>query len=415
MASILSSGLRRGKKMMDSTGSDKHLSEVLEHGNDYVLFFKKFWSDVPTPDGGIERVFDIAAGLVPGRDLNRDIFKSGFVRFKEGMFTVDEFDNVEDNTGLQSWARIAMVLHNAQCAREIKNAEADAERGAQELGLPVDQGSLKRTVDGITLKYRGGEAADGTRIYPKINPMISGIKKKLTTRVLVVKLDSNGVPIWNKAEYAVYEFRKTRLEEFFSVISKNEYTCGDRDYIEVGYSYQGADKAAAGRAAKFDGHVESMLLEVMYPNEWKKYGEKMVAEIVPDSATENSGEFCVARNRNLTSAKSPKEVESIMRLWCANNAAVFGSIDWEAEETSKAAEDFLANHIVDNIPKALAKFTELAEENKKSKPQGTDDDDNDEQKALADAIDLVNAGATTSVKQAVENNISNDLDDMELE
>ena len=408
MASILSTSLLGGKKINESAGSDKHLSKVVELGGNYRLFLRK----VETEYGQ-----DLAAGLVPGRALNGDVFKAGFVPFKKGMFEADEQGNIKDLTGLDGWARMARVLHDAQCIREKKNAEAEAERSASELGVPVDQIALKRTLDGIEEKYHGGETANGDRIYPKVQPLISGIKRKMTTRIGVVKLGPTGAPDWKGATYAIWELSNSRIQELANILAEANYVNMGRDYIEVGYMYQGADKKTAGKNAKLDGIVQAMSLETMYPQEWEAAGKKFVQDLTSGSNPDDIADFLISRNRNLKGGKTPKDIISTFKLWCANNAAVFSSIDYSSEYVEWAAKDFLESHLVDSLPKVKESFEKIAAE-VAAKNQAEDASDTtptttlqqEEQDALKDAARLADAGSARTVMDVAKTESSADFE-----
>lgn len=406
MASILSTSLLGGKKINESAGSDAHLSKVVELGGSYRIFMRKLVTEYGQ---------DLAAGLVPGRVLNADVFKSGFVPFKKDMFEADEQGNIKDLTGLDSWARMARVLHDAQCTREKKNAEAEAERAASELGVPVDQVALKRTLSGIEEKYHGGETANGDRIYPKVQPLISGIKRKMTTRIAVVKLGPTGAPDWKSATYAIWELSNSRIQELANVLSQANYVNEGKDYIELGYMYMGADKKTAGKNAKLDGIVQQMSLEVMYPQEWEQAGRQFIENLTSGNTPDDIADFLISRNRNLKGGKSPKDIISTMKLWCANNAAVFSSIDYESEAVEWAAKDFLASHLVDTLPKVKESFEKIVAEQEAQK-NGEEEENiagtlqQEEQEAIKDAARLADAGQARSVMDVASTESGTDFE-----
>ena len=360
MSSITANSLRSGKRAKDAQGSDPHLSKAVELNGRYRLFFRTMFSEA---DG----VMDIAAAMVPGRSCNFEICGTSFIPYTKEMYKVVEGDAPDDLTGLKSWARIARVLHDAQCTREKKGAEAEAQRTASDLQQPIDQISLNRALEGIELKYHGGKAADGTNIMPKINPAISGMQQKLSTQLLVVKLLPNGAPDWKNAKYAVLELSKTRITELITILDDPNYCDPNVDWLEVGYDYIGADKQAAGRAAKFSGIAKSLSLSEAFPTEWEHVGKSKVDGIANGTNLDEIAETMRNRNRNLKGGKGPNDIISAYKTWCAKNAAVFAAINFEADNVAYTAKDFLDANIVDSIPSIKAKFESIVKEQETKK------------------------------------------------
>ena len=359
MASITANSLRSGKRAKDAQGSDPHLSKVVELNGKYRLFFRPWLVE----DG----VVDVAAAMVPGRSCDFDICGTGFIPYTKDMYSIDETKQIDDNTGLKSWARIARVIHDAQCAREKKNAEAEAQRTAQELNQPLDQVSLSRNLEGIELKYHGGKAADGTNIAPKVQPAISGMQQKLSTQLLAVKLLPTGMPDWKNAKYAVLELSNQRITELITILDDPNYCDPNCTYIEVGYDYIGADKQAAGRAAKYQGIVRQMSLETMDPAGWQSAGKKLIDGIANGSTLDEVAEIMRSRNRNLKGGKGPNDIINSMKTWLARNAAIYGSIDFSADNVAWAAKDFLDAHLVDGLPAIKEQFEKIVAEQEAKK------------------------------------------------
>lgn len=352
MSSITANSLRSGKRAKDAQGSDPHLSKVVELNSKNRLFFRAVYN----PE---EELTDIAAAMVPGRSCDFEICGTGFIPYTKEMYDLVEGDVPDDLTGLKSWARIARVLHDAQCTREKKSAEAEARRTAEELQQPIDQISLSRALDGIELKYHGGKAADGTNIMPKKSPAISGMQQKLSTQLLVVKLLPSGAPDWKNAKYAVLELSKTRITELITILDDPNYCEPGSDWIEVGYDYIGADKQSAGRAAKFSGIAKSLSLSETFKTEWEQIGKAKVDGIANGNSLDEIAMIMRSRNRNLKGGRGPNDIISAYKTWCAKNAAVFAAIDFEADNVAYTAKDFLDSHIVDSIPSVKAKFEEI--------------------------------------------------------
>lgn len=419
MASLTANSLRSGKRAKDAQGSDPHLSKVVELNGKYRLFFRPWVLE----DG----IVDVAAAMVPGRTCDLDICGTTFIPYTKDMYSEDESHQIDDKTGLKAWARIAKVIHDAQCIREKKNAEAEAQRTAQELGQPLDQVSLSRNLEGIEIKYHGGKAADGTNIAPKERPAISGMQQKLSTQLLVVKLLPTGMPDWKNAKYAVLELSNQRINELIAILDDPNYCNPNSSYIEVGYDYIGADKQAAGRAAKYQGIVASMGLATVDPTGWASAGEKLVAGIANGTTLDEVAEIMRSRNRNLKGGKGPNDIITSMKTWLAKNAAIYGSIDFEAENVEWAAKDFLDAHLVDGLPAIKEQFEKLVAKQEAKKASGGNTETADaptsplmeaatapavsEQEAMNIAAQVAEAGVAQTIKNVINSTPNVEFDD----
>lgn len=393
MASILANTLRASKKIKDSQGTDDMLSKVVELNGNYRLFFKTVYDE--------ENDFvDVATAMVPGRSLDLDVCGATFIPYSPDMYTKDESGVPQDITGLRSWARIAKVLHDASCKREIKNITAEAERGALELGTDVDQVELSRKIEAVKLTYMGGKAADGTNIPAKKNPFISGMQQKVSTRILVVKLLPDGSPDLKNIKYAVLELSRAKIDELITLLDDKNYCNKDDGYLEVGYSYVGSDKNAAGRAAKFQGIADTLKLAKQFPTEWEQHIGKQVKAIADAPTLDGAAEIMRSKNRNLRGNKGPADIISSVKAWIAKNAVIFGSIDFEADATSWASKDFLEFHLVDNLPQIKEKFEKLVEEIEKKNPKEDEGGSSEAAAPTEEDVETTNIAESEKVAQA---------------
>lgn len=409
MASIIASTLRAGKKARDKQGWDDHLSKVVELNGKYRLFFRTC-----EVEPGVR---DIAVAAVTGRSLDYDVIGSTFIAYNKDMCEADEAGSIKDNTELPSWARIARVIYDAQCNREKKNLETEAENSAKELGTTIDTVALQKALNGVELKYHGGKADDGTKIPPKNRPAISGMQQKMSTSLVVVKLLPDGKPDWEHAKQAVLELSNAKVNELITLSENPAYFHNDLDYLEVGYDYIGADKQAAGRAAKFQGISKELSLANLYPDTWESHGKKIVEGLPNGAKVEDIAELMVSRNRNLKASRTPSEIISSFKKWCATNQAVFASIDFEDDNVRRTAKDFLKESILDSIPTVKQRFEEIAKEDSESesKPAPIEQE---ETKGLNDAAKMMEAASNPTLNQiaaAVPNvNLATDDDLGEL-
>lgn len=367
MATWNNGSLRAGQKIRASQGGDTPLSKVVELNGNYRLFFPTFWNeyDIMNDEGIVVdhvKEADIRAAVVPGRTGDYEVVGTSFIPYTDSMYVIDPItEKFNDTTPLEDWSRIARVLFEAQCARAKKNAEAEAERSAKELGRPVDTMSLSKTLEGIELDYHGGRAANGDPIMPKNNPALSSnIVFKISTRVLVVRMNADDTPDWKNARYAVFEVSKARTDELTKLLSNPKHFRGE--YLECAYSYTGADKKVAGKNAKLGYVVASDSLEQLFPDEWKTVGKEMVSKIVQGTPDEQVA-FLRSRNKAFRGGHTPADIISTYKKWCSTNQAVFGSIDFTDDSVSRNAHLFLENHLVDTMPTQLAEFQRLQAEN----------------------------------------------------
>lgn len=362
--------LRAGQRARDKAGSDQSLSKIVELNGKYRVFFRTFV--IPDPDTGAPTDDkDIRAAVVPGRLCDFEVCGTGFIPYNQEMLDYDEdTGEYKDLTNLASWARIARVLFEASCVRDKKNAEAEAQRSAQELGKPIDTYQLQKKLDDIEIQYHGGKGADGKDIMPSKQVAISGIKWKVSTRIAVVKLNAQGAPEWKDAKYATFEISKQKGDQLANFLGKPDYCFADKDYLELGYDYIGADKKAAGQAATFQGISRELSLENKFPDDWAKYGKAFISGIIPDGDGATIVNFLRARNMSLKNSADVKSAIASFTKWCATNQAIFGSINFEDETTSKAAVDFLESHLLDGLDLIKNKMQTLADASKKKEDSG---------------------------------------------
>lgn len=366
MAMWTGGSLREGHRIRNNQGGDKRLSKVVELNGNYRLFFKTFIEEVEVRDEDgnlVETVQEpnIRAAVVPGRTGDWEVVGTGFIPYTNNMYDVDEItQKLSDKTPLKDWARIARVLFEAQCAQAKKNAEAEAQRSASEMGRPVDVVGLSKKLDEIEVQYHGGKDATGKNINPDKSPAISSsIVFKISTRVLVVRMNADDTPDWKNAQYAVYEVSKSRTEKLISLLDNKKYFRGA--YLEVGYSYIGSSTKEAGKNADFQAIVKSESLEELFPEQWAAIGKSKVEGIATGSADDQVA-FMRSRNSSFKGGTTPSDIINTYKKWCSTNESVFGSIDFSDESTANAATLFLENHLVDSMPNQLKEFQRLVEE-----------------------------------------------------
>lgn len=334
---LLGSTLSGGMKLQKQQGYDKSLSQALTLGTDNRLFFKLIKND----EGG----YEIPAASIAGRNLNWDKLKLGFLVEDGDMIELTDGGKLIDKTGLSAWVNIAYLLRDAACVDEKESAEDKAKRDADKIGVPIDQVELSKTLEGIELRYHGGEAADGTRISPKENLLISPLRVYTYIQCLLVPMDKNGAPDWKNAQSCSLDVKNKKAQQLFDLLSKPQYVNADDMVLEVGYSYKGEDKQKAGQAASFQGISTDTSIKTLYPDDWNKYGVKKLEDLFTDA------EMIKAKNGNANSRTTVADVISAIRKYCATNLGVMACINFEKDEAKKAANDLVEFGLLDSVPK----------------------------------------------------------------
>lgn len=389
--------LRAGAKVKDAQGYDPNLSKAVELSTQNRLFLSKAIGDAGD-------AADLVAYIAAGRSLDLDVFGTTFLCYNEEMYDTDEGGQIIDKTSMPEWARIAKVLHNADARREKENAEEEAKRTSAKLGQPINQVALAEALKAIDEKYFGGKSANGKDIMADVNPAVSNMQVKITTRGLLVKQLPNGAPDWKNAKYCIVEMSKTKLTQIKAILDNPDNYRPDSNYIEVQYDYSGADKKAAGQAAAFVAVKPNAGFEATFPDSWAAEGKAKVDAIVVGTTNRDKGLYVRSRNRNLSGRSSVGEIVTKAKEYWAKNAALFASIDFEAEETQRAASDFLKNHLVDSLPAIQAQLAELA---------GKDGSKNEEAPATtapAESSGSAEAPATPVQQEAAPTKASEELE-----
>lgn len=417
MANFRTSTLKAGKKVVDNMGTDPMFNKCRDLGGIYRIQFRQ----VPDGEGGV----DLVAATVPGRVLNYDLCGSGFLALKPDMYELTDAGDIIDKTGLASWARISTVIHRARAAREKKNIAAEAERSAAELGKAVDAVSLNKNIEGIELRYFGGEAADGTKIYPKESPAISGVKYKMTTRALVIKLNPDSSPDYKNAKYATIELSDQKKNELIGILADPKNVDLTKDYLEVSYSFVGKDKDEAGRAAKFSAVNPTLYLEHEYPTEWQKTGKAMMENIATGNDVDAMAEMMMGKNRSLRFAKGPKDIVANLKVWLAKNEAVFGSIKMDDEATGWAAKDIIDEGLVDSVPLIKSQLQELVDKAAQDAKNSESDAETPEvaeptpeeidHAEATKAMEVMQSSATSGIQAMTNANLGIELDSADNE
>lgn len=411
MAKLSKVGLQESKKARQNLGTDDNLSKLVELNGSYRIFARMFNTTEGCEDENgnpLEPAWDMLSIARLGRTADYNVCGTSFIVYDDSMAMLDdETGKPVDLVGLDPWKRIGAVLHAAQATREKKNAEAEAERTARELGEDIDSGALKKKLDEIDLKYFGGKVGD-KNIMAEVQPPLSKFVWKTLTQIALVPLDGSGVPQWKNARYGILEISSTRDNQIRTAINNKDYYTPGEEFIELSYVYAGANKNEAGRSAALTGVAKSLRLETVYPELWASSGKNFVNGIVKGSTAEDTANLMANRSKSLSRKTDPNSVVTSIRKYFATSKALAAAIDIEADTTKYAAIDLIDSGLLDIVPGVKEKIAKLADEQRKARGQNAEEDVTEEEKkeAASDAQAIAAMGAadsTNSLKQIMEN------------
>lgn len=395
---IIANGLAACSQLKDKQGFDDSLSKVVALNGNHRLFFKT----MVQADGSVS----IVAAAVPGRSCGFEETGATWITLGDGQLEVDDMGKYKDVSGLQPWGRIASIIHDARAEREKKNKEREAQQLAEEQGTPIDQVQLQKSLDAIEEKYHGGKSASGKNIPPDVSPMLSGLQIKIVTQCLVVKLDASGNPDWGNAKTAAIELSNAKKNKLLELLKDPAAFNAENGYLEVGYKYIGASTKEAGQAASFDPIAESVSLKVQFPELWVQQGDAKVKGLASD------GMQVVARNRNLSSNKGPKDIIAAIKKWCATNPACLTTLNLTSDDVKRQAKNLVEFGLVDAVPKVKGSLMEIIRE-QESETAEADTAHDDMVAQAAQNLQSV-SGQDTSSLQALAESVGTDLDDLSV-
>lgn len=387
---LLGGSMAEAQSLKNSQSSLDDLNRNLTCGTKYRLFFPM----APNIHGDM----DIITASQPGRSLDAKKMRSVFV-------AIDDFDQTStgkiiDNSGLGSLARISKVLFDAGCKAEKAKAKTQAQMEADTIGEELDATALNQKLKEIEVEYYGDMDARPNKILPSKNPLIGGLKVYAVTEVLVVPMTSDDKPDWSKKWYASVELKNRKVAQLSSLIADKNYYDGTSSFLEVSYDYgRGTtDKKIAGQNATFNGVSKDMSFANQFPDIWEANKGDL------DNLAKTA-EAVGARNKSISMSRTVKEIVETFKKVVSQDKLALGNIDYEADITKAAAQDFIDLELVKSIPKVQEKLLALLEaqkEEKKEKETETTVDAEMDQREF-DAV-----ASATSLAELAE--ASNDLD-----
>ena len=350
-------GLNAGMDLRDAQRGVKTAKELIQLGGNYRLFF-------PLMNGEA----NLMTANVPGRKLHAKRLKRSFLPLED--FEVDEYNHIFDNSEFKKFARIAKIIHKAEAECEKAEAEREAEATAEKTGEPVDRRSLDKAINDIQLTYFGDPDAKPTPVYATENPMIGPVVVEMATEALVVPLNANGDPDWDKADVMTVSISKTKAEQIAVLLRNKDYCRPEDGFLEVGYSFVGKDRTAAGRAAVYQGISKEISLK--YKPEltelWEAKAAMAISKLAKDSDAIEAR--CPAFNGKTTG----EEVIKNFMKFISTRKLIVASIDLKDDDVKRNIGLLVEMGIGENMPKIHEQMIALLQEQKANEEVESEDE-----------------------------------------
>ena len=383
---VLAGGLRSSLAVKSAQSSLQNFNKAMTLGTDYRLFMRPIWY-------GEGEAPDLLAASVLGRRLDgKKLDKKYFVVIND--YEQEESGKTIDMTGLQNYASIARVMHQAECATEQEHAKREATEEARKLGREVDPVSLSLKLKEIHDTYFGDPDAKPQRIYATVDPMIGGKTIIMATEVGVLPLLPNGEPDWGKFTVTTFELSGKRAKKILEVMADAKYLAPGSEFVEFGWSWKGKDNNEAGAAATFQGISNDTSIKTLFPALWETNKSKL------DSIAKTP-EVIAAHNRTMSSTITPEEVVESFKKYLIKNPLILTNIDFQAADTKRVAKDIIDFGIVDDVKPVQEQLLALINSEDEAAEEST------AETSIADALSaeqskqLAEAGSVGDIAAAV--------------
>lgn len=267
----------------------------------YRVFLPQFTMN--KPEGKVERV---ATLTIAARQFSYKQMGVFSYVYDNDELEIHDDQSFDDLTDLRNIERIARVLHASQHAAEIEESRSRAEKEAAEAGIDIDQTALGNARALIDEKYFGNKEKHKSATE---KPLIGVAQKYTYTIGVFVPMTAAGIPEWEKATTAIWQLSVTKQDNILALYKAEAYQYSGKPYIEFSYDYKGADKAEAGRNAKYEFITPNLSLEAKYPEEWKTYGEQLMSTL-PSGTVQEMAEQIIAKTGALHNRNSVADIVS---------------------------------------------------------------------------------------------------------
>lgn len=343
---LLKGGLTGALTMELSKNGTKNLSKDLVPGTKYRIFFRKVGKT------------ELLVASTFGRSLDYKALGGSFMGFEDSEIEYNEETQTwKDLTNISSLCRMARVLHKAACERETRETIDRIKKEAEELGQKINEVTIAEAARRLRVKYFGDSDVKPA-VIPEVKQVISGVTTPHIIEAYAIPLTSTGTPEFTKGFVGTVELKSNKIRSLAAILQDPAYNMQDRDFLEVGFDYLGKDKAEAGRNASYNGIAESLTLESMFKDAWDANKDDIFNRL--SKTEEEVFNRCVM----FKFAMSAKDVVAAFNKYVSTQGLTLTCIDFESEDTIKAAEDFLELDAVKHAPKILTKFGEIAAKKK---------------------------------------------------
>lgn len=339
-------GMMEAEELRGQQGTDKFLSSAIDNHNTYRAF-------VPIVSDG-RGGYTVAAATVVGRNLDYDALSSSFVLID---YDVNDLGQVRDITGLDRLSRISGVLYEAAYKRAVAREQREARVAAEEMKRPVDEGALSIALNKLDMEYHGG-IVNGQRIRPTAKQCIGQVSVTAITNLSVIKIGADGQPEKTTPTRVALVLSSTKINQFKAGLKKMTQEDIDRGFLEFNYVYDGEDKTAAGRDAKFEYIEPARWLQNTVPLWHGEYGTDIKARLL------YSQEQIAAKNRNISFTPDVNDVVIRFKEYVSKQSMLMPYIDTTSTLTKNAAEDLLNYDVVNSYDELRKQLIMLASEDK---------------------------------------------------
>lgn len=344
-------GMAEAEELRGQQGTDQFLSNAIGLNNTYRAF-------VPIISDG-RGGHTVAAATVVGRNLDFDCLGSSFILIE---YDVNDLGQVRDITGLDRLARISGVLYEASYRRSVAREQREAKAEAEEMNRAVDEGALSIKLNELDLAYHGG-VVNGQKVRPTKKQCIGPVSVTAITNLSIVKINPDGMPEKVSPQRVALVLSSTKINQLKSGLKKMTQEDIDRGFLEFNYVYEGADKPAAGRDAKFEYIEPDRWLQKTTPLWHGEYGTEIKNRLL------YTQEQIAAKNRNVSFTLEVNDIVMRFKDYISKQSLLMPYIDTTASLTKNAAEDLLNYEVVNGFESLREQLVKLASEDKEADDQ----------------------------------------------
>lgn len=364
-------GLGEAYTLYTDQQSDPFINSRIEAGGNYHLFVPLYSNKT---DANGKPVYTLMAYGVAGRKMDRE--RMGF-SFASLPASRNEFNQLVDESGLESLGRISAVLYEAEYFKECAAARTDAENVAKANGTVVDSGALAVKLNELDMAFHGG-TVEGKNVPATRSRLIQNIGICMTMSPILMKLkDSDNADAQYPVTRVTLELTGSKASMMQDVASKITQDDIDRGFVEIVYKYEGKDKKEAGQKARFEYCTKRNWIAEIDSNWWQAHEADIKSKfiVVPKQLQ--------SKNRNITNTPSVPEIFSAFRKYCKKQQVLNSFITEEIGALKYAAKDMLEMPVFTSTPALKDLLTKMTA--------------SDDTAAATDVDTSMNAEATTQV------------------